>query len=86
MQELRQIEKLESGRYLIPGSTSIGEVEKLFATEISDQDSTTIAGFVNTHFGRVPRRGEKFNYGKLTFEVTEANRQRVSQLMISREP
>jgi putative hemolysin len=84
--ELRKIVKLDASKYLVPGSTAIGEVEELFALEISDEDSNTIAGFVNSHFGRVPHRGEKFSYGKLTFEVTEANQQRVSQLMISVEP
>jgi putative hemolysin len=84
--ELRRIVQVEPDRYLVPGNTPIGEVEKLFHTEISDEDSSTIAGFLNSQFGRVPQPGEKCSYHGLQFEVAEADRRRISKLLIAAEP
>jgi putative hemolysin len=84
--EIRQFVKVDRDHYLVPGDTPIGEVEKLFQTELSDEDSSTIAGFVNSCFGRVPARGEKCASGGLQFEVAEADRRRISKLLISLGP
>lgn len=84
--EICRFIKVEADRYLVPGDTPIGEVEKLFQTEISDEDSSTIAGFVNSCFGRVPQRGEKCSRGGLQFEVAEADQRRISKLIISPGP
>lgn len=82
--EMVQITQDADGRYLIPGSTSIGQVEELFGIELSHENNATIAGFVNSAFGRVPRRGERYEHEGVLFEVKEADRRKIYRLVASR--
>jgi putative hemolysin len=81
--EIRQIAKTEKGNYLVPGNTQIRDVEEALQVEISDEDSSTIAGFLNSRFGRVPHKGEKTQYQSLLFEVLEADRRKILSIQIT---
>ena len=82
--EIIPLSKDNSGGYLIPGKTAIQEVEKLFGIKLNNEETTTIAGFLNLVFGRVPHKGEKYNYEGVGFEVKEADRRKISKLLVRR--
>jgi putative hemolysin len=84
--EMLQITQDKDGRYLIPGSLPIEQVEELFSIDLNHEENSTIAGFVNSAFGRVPRRGERYEYEGVVFEVKQADRRKIYQLSASRIP
>jgi putative hemolysin len=43
----------------------------------------TIAGFVMTHLGRVPRAGDSFTWERFRFEVVDMDRHRIDKIMLS---
>ena len=71
------------GSYLIPGNTAIEEVEDLFHIRLHSEETTTVAGFLTSVFGRVPRTGEKYDTQGVRFEVQEADHRRISKLIAS---
>ena len=70
-----------NGSYLIPGNTAIQEVEDLFRIRLHSEETTTVAGFLTSVFGRVPRNGEKYDTQGVRFEVQEADQRRISKLL-----
>jgi len=71
---LIEIERLEKG---LPGAK--------FA-DSSRKDYPTLAGFVVTHLGRVPKEGETFASEGYVFEVLDMDRHRVDKVLVTRAP
>lgn len=75
-----------NGSCLIPGNTAIQEVEDLFHIRLHSEETTTVAGFLTSVFGRVPRKGEKYDTQGVRFEVQEADHRRISKLLARQTP
>jgi putative hemolysin len=82
--EIVQILQDKEGNYLIPGSIPIQQVEELFQIDLENVENSTIAGYVTSVFGRVPKRGESCDLQGLRFEVKEADRRRIYKLLVRR--
>lgn len=46
----------------------------------------TVGGFVLTHFGRIPRAGDSFQFEGWQFEVMDMDRQRIDKILVSPPP
>lgn len=67
------------------GRTSIRNVNRKMGLNLpADEDIDTIGGYVVHLFGRIPQQGEVLSNDNLEFEVTGADRQRVTQVMIKK--
>ena len=53
------IEKVDENTYLLNGSVSVGEVEKVLDIEIPEGDYETISGYLIEELGRIPDEKEK---------------------------
>lgn len=82
--EMMQLTQDKDGRYLVPGSLPIQQVEELFGIELKSEENSTIAGLMNSFFGRVPRKGERYEHQGLQFEVKDADRRKVYKLLVSK--
>jgi len=85
-EELEEIVQEPDGSYLVPGSTEIGKIERIFDMEIEDDDFTTIAGLVINEQGSVPGAGERLNIRGLEVEVVDADERRINRLRVKAEP
>ena len=85
-EELEEIVQEPDGSYIVPGSTEIGKIERIFAMEIEDDDFTTIAGLVINEQGKVPAVGERLNIRGLGVEVLDADERRINRLRVKAEP
>ncbi len=82
--EMVQITQDKEGRYLMPGDIPIERVEQLFGISLDHEENSTIAGFLNSGFGRVPRKGERYEHQGVLFEIKEADRRKIYKLSASR--
>jgi putative hemolysin len=78
----------EDGAWLVDGSLNIDEAAKLLslpglASEHADYH--TLAGFVLSLAGELPRTGESFVYQGFRFKVVDMDGNRIDKLLISRE-
>ncbi|MFZ9683161.1 MAG: hemolysin family protein, partial [Cephaloticoccus sp.] len=83
--------KREDGTWLIDATLPIGEFKDLLAIEKDlphegEADFQSLGGFVTTHFGRIPKVGDKFEWERLTFEVMDMDRHRVDKVLVSVKP
>ena len=85
-EELEDIVQEPDGAYVVPGSTEIGKIERIFGMEIEDDDFTTIAGLVINEQGKVPDAGELLNIRGLDVEVLDADERRINRLRVRAEP
>jgi len=54
----------------------------IFDAGLEDKDFETLGGFVIGRLGRIPREGETFRIGELTFKVTKAAKNRIDELEV----
>jgi magnesium and cobalt transporter len=62
--------------------TPIGDFNDYFGTAFSDEEYATIGGLLMQEFGRLPRRGETIQIGKLEFRILRADRRRIDLVRV----
>jgi putative hemolysin len=65
--------RLEDGSWIVDAALPIAEAE-----------FRTAGGFAVTQFGRIPAKGDRFEWDGWRFEVAEMDRRRVDKLIVSR--
>ncbi len=81
-EEIVEIIEGADGYFDVPGSTEIGKIERLFDMEIEDDDFTTIAGFVTSEVGYVPKQKETLVLRGLSIEIIKADEKRIYLLRL----
>ncbi len=81
-EEIIEIIEGAGGYFDVHGSTEIGKIERLFDMEIEDDDFTTIAGFVTSEVGYVPKQEEKLDLRGLNIEILKADEKRIYLLRL----
>jgi putative hemolysin len=80
----------EDGSLLVDATLPTVEVKVLLELDELEGESEanyqTLAGFVMTQFGRIPRAGDHFDYAGWRFEVMDMDRQRIDKMLVSKVP
>lgn len=75
------------GSWLIDGSLPVAELKAIMGVRrLPGEERTsfhTVAGFIMTYLGRVPRTGATFNYDRFQFEVLDMDRHRIDKVLLS---
>lgn len=76
----------EDGSWLLDGRLAIAEFKQIFHLgELPDEAKgyyQTLAGFIITVMGRIPRAADHFEYGSLRFEVIDMDGFRIDKVMV----
>ena len=75
-----------SGHWRVKAQTEIGDFNRAFGTDFSDEDFDTVGGLIIDRFGRLPKRGESVTIGGLRFQVLRADSRRLHVLQVQRLP
>lgn len=81
-EEIIEIVEGEDGYYDVLGSTEIDKIERLFETDLEDEDYTTIAGLVTSEAGYVPKVGDRLTLRGLAVEVLRADDKKLHLLRL----
>lgn len=74
----------DNGDIHFVGSMSVDRFNELLDAEIPrEEDYDTMAGFVQTLAGKLPQKGEVYNYNEMYFIVEEVARHRIKRLKVS---
>jgi len=71
-----------SGVPILPGSTEIGDVNRMLRLHLDDADYTTIGGLLFGRLGRLPKVGDRVNLESATFEILEMDGRRVGRVRV----
>lgn len=75
------IKKINENKYLLSGYLDIDFFQKQFNLFIDKKGFETLAGFVTYQLGKIPKKGDRFDYGKHTFIVNEATERAVLKVL-----
>ena len=67
---------------IVPGGTSITELNERFGLDVSDEDYTTIGGYIFGALGRLPVTGDRVTSGGAVFTVREMDGRRIDSLSV----
>jgi hemolysin (HlyC) family protein len=71
--------------YAVRALTRIEDFNDYFECELDDEEYDTIGGLVMSALGRLPRRGERVEFGGFEFSVIKADERRIDTLQVQRE-
>lgn len=76
--------KVNDREYIFNPTIGIHEVEEMFELQLTreDVDYDTLGGFLFTHLGRIPEKGQRFNYFGLEFIVERINHRRITRVRV----
>ena len=72
------------GCFIFSGKVDIDEVSQRLNLQIEREGFETVGGYLMTHLGRVPARGERIEIDGLIVEVLEMERRRIHKVRICR--
>ena len=79
-QEMAPFTKLGEGHYLISARTEIKSLNETLHLELPAGDYETLAGFLISELGDLPRAGEQLQYRNLKFTVRQAEARAVKEV------
>jgi putative hemolysin len=87
-QEVAPFKKLGEGHYLISARMEIKALNEALQLNLPPGDYETLAGFLISQLGDLPRGGEQLRYGNLRFTVRQAEARAVKEveLFVDRKP
>ena len=70
--------------FAVRALTRIEDFNEYFGCELDDEEYDTVGGLVMHELGRLPRRGEKVQFGGFEFAVIKADKRRIDALQVQR--
>ncbi|NQV86391.1 MAG: CBS domain-containing protein [Woeseiaceae bacterium] len=70
--------------FAVRALTRVEDFNEFFECDLDDEEYDTIGGLVLNQLGRLPRRGEKIEFGGFKFAVTKAGDRRIDTLQVQR--
>jgi magnesium and cobalt transporter len=83
VEEDQTIRKEGPRQFTVRALTRIEDFNSYFGSAFTDEEYDTIGGLVMQEFGRLPRRGESMQVGRLDFRVLRADRRRIDLLRVT---
>ena len=71
--------------FQLDGGFRVEEANEELELGLPIGDYETVAGFILSHLGRIPRQGEQLKYQNLKFVVTEMRGMKIEKIMLTRE-
>jgi putative hemolysin len=71
--------------FQLDGGFRVEEANEELKLNLPSGDYETVAGFILSHLGRIPKQGEHFKYQNLKFVVTEMRGIKIEKVMVTRE-
>ncbi len=71
--------------FAVRALTRVEDFNEYFECELDDEEYDTIGGLVMHELGRLPRRGEKVDFGGFRFSVIKADKRRIDALQVQRQ-
>lgn len=76
------IVSLEKGGWLVDGRISLEKLSEFLSIPFKTEESVTLAGFLAEELQHLPRKGERVYYEGYCFQVQQASRRRVFQVLV----
>lgn len=75
--------KIGKNKYLVNARMEIDELNDYLKLQLPKDDYETVAGFLLKHMERIPRIGDRFEFGNLKFSITQADKRSIKEVSIT---
>ena len=82
MHKEQEIMEKGDGIYSVDPKLPIDEFSEAFDVEIPEGSYDTVGGFITCQLERIPKQGETLEYNGVLFEITGADKRRISKLIV----
>ena len=72
-----------NGQFRVKALTEIADFNEAIGTTLSDEEFSTIGGFVVSKFGHLPKRNEEVNFNGIHVKVLRADSRRLHSILVS---
>ncbi len=69
----------------LEGGYRIDDANEELELDLPSGDYETVAGFILSHIGRIPKQGEQFKFQNLKFVITEMRGMKIAKVILTRE-
>lgn len=69
---------------MFSGKVNIEDVERRLGVDIERKGFETVGGYLLSHIGRVPARGDRFDIDGLAIEILSVERRRIQTVRITK--
>lgn len=73
-------------KWRVKALTELEQFNEIIGASLVDDDVDTIGGLVTNHLGRMPHKSDRFDIGKLRFEVLRADARQIHVLLVEKVP
>ncbi len=81
----KEITPIDANTYEVDGGLRVEEANDELDLDLPLGEYDTVAGFILSHLGRIPRQGEHFKYRDLKMAITELANRKIERITITRE-
>jgi CBS domain containing-hemolysin-like protein len=81
----KEITPIDANTNEVDGGLRVEEANDQLDLDLPPGDYDTVAGFILSHLGRIPRQGEHFKYRDLKISITEIVNRKIERITITRE-
>ena len=71
--------------FQLDGGFRVEEANEELGLNLPTGEYETVAGFILSHLGRIPKQGEQFKYQNLKFVITEMHGMKIERVIVTRE-
>ncbi len=82
----KEFETIDATTFQVDGNMRVEEAGEQLGVELPSGDYETVAGFVLSLLGHLPREGEQIRYDKLKLVITEMKGRKIEKVLITKEP
>ncbi|HEU65488.1 MAG TPA: HlyC/CorC family transporter [Chloroflexi bacterium] len=83
--EEREFVVTSDSTFQLDGGFRTEEANEELGLNLPEGDYETVAGFILSHLGRIPKQGEQFKYQDLKFVITEMRGMKIAKVLVTRE-
>lgn len=81
----QEITPIDANTFEVDGGLRVEEANDELDLDLPSGGYDTVAGFILSHLGRIPKQGEHFKYRDLKIAITEIDNRKIERITITRE-
>jgi len=82
----KEFETIDATTFQVDGNIRVEELSGQLGVEIPEGDYETVAGFILSLLGHIPREGEQIRYDSLKLVITAMKGRKIDKVLITKEP
>ena len=84
LSEEPMVKALPDGEYELDSRMLLDDVNELLSTELADEESDTLGGFIYNRLGKVPHSGEEIRLQDISLKILKVKGQRIGKVLVRR--